>query len=80
MDENNHLCQYSDKSGCQCREPDNGSGFCYWHDKDVDKSGDDVCSKLEQYARSGGLLRGICLKRANLANIGFGQSPSKTRL
>ena len=69
MSENNHFCQYTDDSGCQCHEYEVGSGYCYWHDKGIDKTGDDVKERLEAYARSGGLLRGICLKRANLANI-----------
>ncbi|NMP32540.1 pentapeptide repeat-containing protein [Thalassotalea sp. M1531] len=69
MSENNHLCQYTDRSGCQCNEVDAGNGLCYWHDKTIDKTGSDVKTKLEAYAKSGGLLRGICLKRADLANI-----------
>ncbi|MFD2167019.1 ion channel [Thalassotalea euphylliae] len=69
MSKNNSLCQYTDESGCQCREPANDTGFCYWHDKTADKSGDNVKDDFETYVKSGGLLRGVILKRANLANI-----------
>ncbi|WP_448213438.1 ion channel [Colwellia sp. MEBiC06753] len=69
MNETTKLCQYTDFTGCHCQEPDIGNGLCYWHDQEIDKSGDDVKKKLEAYAQSGGLLRGISLKYANLANI-----------
>jgi len=68
------LCQYQDllnspqQSFC-CQEEANGSGFCYWHDKNIDKTGRDVKEKLENHAKNGGLLRGVYLKRANLKNV-----------
>ena len=68
------LCQYQDpmnspqQSFC-CQADANDSSFCYWHDKSIDKTGSEVKEKLEEHAKSGGLLRGICLKRANLQNI-----------
>lgn len=68
------LCQYHDPQKSQqqsycCQEEANDSGFCYWHDRSIDKSGSEVKEKLEIYAKSGGILRGIYLKRANLQNI-----------
>lgn len=68
------LCQYQDPENSQqqnfcCHEEANDSGFCYWHDKTLDKTGDNVKEKLEQYAQAGGLLRGVILKRTNLHNI-----------
>jgi len=68
------LCQYQDpdnngqQSYC-CTGTSNDSGFCYWHDKTVDKSGDEVKHALEHYAQSGGLLRGIILNKTQLQNI-----------
>jgi len=68
------LCQYQDPMNSQlqsfcCQEEANDSGFCYWHDKTVDKTGREVKEKLESYAKNGGLLRGIYLKKANLRDI-----------
>jgi len=47
----------------------NDSGFCYWHDKNINKSGSEVKDALEQYAKSGGLLRGIFLAKAQLEGV-----------
>lgn len=69
MNTDSNLCNYTDESGCRCKAPADSSGFCFWHDKNADKSGDGVREKLEEYAKSGGLLRGIILKQANLENI-----------
>jgi len=68
------LCQYQDPDNSAqqtfcCQEEANDSGFCYWHDKSIDKTGNEVKNKLENYAKSGGLLRGIHLTRANLKNV-----------
>ncbi|MBL4940223.1 MAG: pentapeptide repeat-containing protein [Colwellia sp.] len=74
MHEIKPLCQYKDpmnspqQSFC-CQEEANDSTFCFWHDKTLDKTGDEIKEKLELYAKNGGLLRGIYLKRANLHNI-----------
>lgn len=69
MSKNNHLCQYSDPSGQHCCETANNSGFCFWHDKQSDKSATSVKAELERYAQSGGLMRGISLKHADLSGI-----------
>lgn len=67
-------CQYQDPekekpSHFSCDEQANDSGYCYWHDKNIDKTGPEVKSLLEQYAQNGGLLRGIFLTRANLDDV-----------
>ncbi|MGS0535082.1 ion channel [Pseudoalteromonas sp. SaAl2] len=62
-------CRYTSPDGHQCQEPDMGTGFCFWHDKKFDKSGLELTQKLERYAKKGGLLQGLELKRANLAGL-----------
>jgi len=67
-------CQYQDpdnneqQSYC-CTGEANDSGFCYWHDKNIDKSDEGVRSALERHAQSGGLLRGIILTKGQLQDI-----------
>lgn len=68
------LCQYQDPDSTKqqafcCQGEANNSGYCYWHDKDIDKSGSDVKQRLEKYAQGGGMLRGIILCRAQLQGI-----------
>jgi hypothetical protein len=68
------LCQYQDPDSTKqqtycCQGEANSSGYCYWHDKDIDKSGTDVKQRLEEYAQAGGMLRGILLSRAQLQSI-----------
>jgi hypothetical protein len=65
----NHLCQYNDPDGFSCKQEDNGTGFCFWHDKKIDKSGPEIKQALEDYVKQGGLTRGICLKYAQLESI-----------
>lgn len=62
-------CSYHDTEGNQCQERDMGTGFCFWHDKTIDKSGMDLSERLEDYAAAGGMLQGLALKRANLENV-----------
>ncbi|KXF82180.1 ion channel [Enterovibrio coralii] len=64
-------CQYLDPDGevHQCHEPAGESGFCFWHDENAPKDGDDVKPRLEEYAKRGGLLRGIVVKRADLRDV-----------
>jgi hypothetical protein len=68
------LCQYQDPDNTKqeafcCQGEANSSGFCYWHDKHIDKSGQDVRALLESYAQAGGMLRGIILSKAQLQGI-----------
>lgn len=74
MNKEQHLCQYQDpeNSALQkfcCKEHANNSGFCFWHDKSMPKSGSDIKEKLENHAKSGGMLRGIDLSRAKLEGV-----------
>ncbi|MBE0367505.1 ion channel [Pseudoalteromonas aurantia] len=62
-------CQYQSPDGQICQEIDMGSGFCFWHDAKFDKSGLELTQKLERYAKRGGLLQGLELKRANLEGL-----------
>ncbi|WP_440875339.1 ion channel [Thalassotalea sp. PLHSN55] len=78
MSEQTKNCKYQDPDGATCLEQSNASGFCYWHDKTVDKSSSSVKVALETYAKKGGLLRGIILQRANLSGIDLVNHGSKT--
>lgn len=74
MTETIATCQYQDPENSKhhqhcCSETANRSGYCYWHDKTIDKSTDNVKERLEQYAQSGGMLRGIHLSRADLHDV-----------
>lgn len=68
------LCQYNDPDNHdgkshKCPLEANDSGFCYWHDKSIDKSGPEVKQALVDYAQSGGMLRGLVLTKAQLEGI-----------
>ncbi|GAW97912.1 MULTISPECIES: ion channel [Colwellia] len=68
------LCQYQDPDSTEqqaycCQGEANGSGYCYWHDQAIDKTGAEVKQRLEKYAQEGGMLRGIILTRAQLQGI-----------
>lgn len=69
MGEKREFCHYRDPNNHRCSNLAEGSGYCYWHDTMIDKSGDDVKEKLEAYVRKGGYTQGISLKRANLEGI-----------
>ena len=53
----------------QCQESNLGNGFCFWHDPFVDKSKVELGKQLEEYARKGGLTKGLKLGRANLQGV-----------
>jgi hypothetical protein len=69
MNHSSLLCQYDDREKIQCTEQANASGYCYWHDKNIDKSDPAVKNKLMAYVRSGGVTRGIYLSNADLSQI-----------
>lgn len=73
---NSSQCKYSD-SKCQCTNEALSNGFCYWHDATIVKDDADIVEKLEAYAKSGGLLRGISMKRANLCGVDLVKYNSK---
>lgn len=62
-------CKYISPEGEHCDELDMGGNYCFWHDPKYDKSGLALTEKLERYAKRGGLLKGIQLKRANLEGV-----------
>ena len=66
---NQETCHYINHLGERCHAPAHTSKFCYWHDHETDKSGADTAFKLEEYARGGGMMHGICLRYANLENL-----------
>ncbi|MGY5450022.1 ion channel [Agarivorans sp. MS3-6] len=70
-------CLYQDASGASCQEPALKSGLCFWHDPDEDKTGPEIKVKLENYAKGGGVLRGISLKKAQLVDIDLVKYNSK---
>ncbi|MDP4982321.1 pentapeptide repeat-containing protein [Pseudoalteromonas tunicata] len=70
-------CKYCTPDNEQCQELDMGTGFCFWHDEKFDKSGLELKDKLERYAKNGGLLQGLKLKRANLAGLNLVRRGSK---
>jgi hypothetical protein len=78
MKETNHLCQYNDPQGYICEEKSNDSGYCYWHDCTIDKTGSEVKQALVEYASSGGVTRGIFLKNADLSYIDLVNHHNKT--
>ena len=74
MNEIKLLCQYQDPSKKKqqafcCQEKPNSSGLCFWHDKTIDKSELDIKKRLESYAQSGGMLRGIFLSGVDLQGV-----------
>jgi hypothetical protein len=60
-------CEYVGPSGRQCAEQaTEGKVVCFWHDREADKSGDDVKEQLEQKARAMESCEGYELMKANL--------------
>lgn len=62
-------CKYISQDGESCSENDLGSGYCFWHDPHVDKSGMNLAERLEAHVRKDGTTKGLKLKRVNLAGI-----------
>ena len=63
-------CAYKGSSGHDCdgmAEP--GSGYCFWHCPDINKSGMDLRERLENRARTGRPMEDFLLKGANLENV-----------
>jgi len=71
-------CCYHEDEGFSCHEVAEPSGLCYWHDPRIIKNKPDDKARLEAFARTGGMLRGISLKRANLNGIDLVKHHSKT--
>ncbi len=71
-------CHYNDPDGYSCNGVcEKGSNYCYWHDPEIIKSSPDDVKKFEAYAKEGGLLRGVSMKRANLEHVNLVNHNSK---
>lgn len=73
----NESCCYINHFGERCNASPHSSTFCYWHDPEITKSDTDTAQKLEEHARSGGMLHGLFLKNANLENLNLVKRGSK---
>ncbi|GAA0286604.1 ion channel [Psychrosphaera haliotis] len=62
-------CSFTSTEGESCNELDIGNGFCFWHDKTIDKTGMKLALKLEEFVAAGGVTQGVCLKKADLENV-----------
>ncbi|WP_076416286.1 pentapeptide repeat-containing protein [Shewanella sp. UCD-KL12] len=71
-------CCYHEDEGFSCSEPAEPSGLCYWHDPKIIKDKPEDIHNLEQFARNGGMLRGVSLKRAKLHGIDLVRHHQKT--
>jgi len=78
MNNNEKHCQYKDPEGHCCPNVVQNSKHCYWHDQSIDKSQDNIKERLENYAKSGGFLRGVILIKAQLAGIDLVNHHHKT--
>ncbi|QBF82541.1 pentapeptide repeat-containing protein [Shewanella maritima] len=78
MSEQKPTCCYHEDEGFSCTEVAEPSGLCYWHDPRIVKNKPEDKARLEAYAKAGGMLRGISLKRADLAGIDLVKHHSKT--
>ncbi|MGL4473628.1 MAG: pentapeptide repeat-containing protein [Shewanella sp.] len=76
--ENIKTCCYKEDIGHECHAPALASGLCFWHDAKQVKDGPDIVHQLEEHARSGGMLRGIHLRHAQLKGIDLVHHHSKT--
>lgn len=78
MNEEITRCCYHEDEGFSCTEPAEPSGLCYWHDPKILKDKPEDIARLEAYARGGGMMRGIALKRAELPGIDLVRHHQKT--
>ncbi|SDD39823.1 ion channel [Kordiimonas lacus] len=62
-------CKYVSPDGHRCGEETAKDGLCFWHCPNTDKSNHDLKTRLEDHARSGGLMQGLQLKGANLKGV-----------
>jgi len=71
-------CEYQYTDGSRCNNREHNSVRCYWHDPAVDKSSENVKEKLENYATSGGYMKGLQLQRAQLEGLDLVRHGHKT--
>lgn len=77
MDTKHRRCSYHEQGGHRCNETAGKSGLCYWHDPGITKDHPEDKERLEEYAKNGGQLRGISLRRADLEGIDLVRHHSK---
>ena len=69
-------CAYQRIDGSCCLGDVNDTGeFCFWHDRDASKEGEDVKTRLEQWAQSGESMEGFQLRYARLEGIHLHNMP-----
>lgn len=62
-------CKFVSRENETCQGLALGNGLCFWHDAEADKSGLNLTDKLQVYARTGGLTKGLKLSKSNLQGI-----------
>ncbi len=73
-------CRYISPEGISCNEPSQGDApLCFWHDPEADRSGDDLCEKLEAFAATGKPMDGFVLRYANLEQLNLNRPQGKDR-
>lgn len=64
-------CQYQREDGSYCPSEALGGGYCYWHDPNTDKQGQEVKARLEAWGATGESMEGFQLERAQLEGLRF---------
>ena len=54
-----------------------GGAFCFWHDREVSKEGNDVKARLEEWAESGESMEGFVLRFAHLEGVHLNSSTGR---
>ena len=71
-------CCFASRDGWQCDEPAGETGYCFWHDRKLDKSGQYLSAELESWAKAGKPLSGLQLARADLRQVNLVRSGSQS--
>jgi len=71
-------CRYQPVSGERCPNEAQEGGLCFWHDKNADKTGEDIKDRLQQYVHQGGYTIGLQLQHAQLNGINLVNRGSRT--
>ena len=69
-------CAYKRIDGSRCPgDVDEIGEFCFWHDRNASKEGEDVKTRLQQWAQSGESMEGFQLRYARLEGIHLHNMP-----
>lgn len=71
-------CCFASRDGWQCDEPAGETGYCFWHDRQLDKSGQHLSAELESWAKAGKPLTGLQLARADLRQVNLVRAGSQS--